>query len=277
MAKLFSVASWNVEHFKDDLSRVERVVDFVKVQRPDVFGIYEVEGGTVFDALVSKMPEYSFQITEGLQTQEILIGTKRTLTTFITQRTEFRSGTTHMRPGQLVTVNKGGQNYALLFLHLSSGTDPRGMGLRDDMLGRAFDFRQVLDSASGGQGKSRYLFLGDLNTMGMEYPFDRNIRPELELQKWDKYAAKVKIGMRRLPKSHAATFFNGSTSSLPPSNLDHVYASTNLKFKKFGTSADGEAIEVAVRGWVNEPTDAKKDEWIGKFSDHSLLYFEVHS
>jgi len=29
---------------------------------------------------------------------------------------------------------KDGKNYALLFLHLSSGTDPRGMGLRDDRL-----------------------------------------------------------------------------------------------------------------------------------------------
>ncbi len=276
MAKVFSVASWNVEHFKDDPSRVNRVVDHLAAQNPDVFGLFEVEGATVFSALVDKMPNYTFQITEGLETQEILVGVKKTLTAFITQKTEFRSGTTHMRPGQLVTITKNGKNYALLFLHLASGTDPRGMGLRDDMLERAFDFRKTLDTAEGGAGKARYLFLGDLNTMGMEYPFDRSIQAEIELKKLDKYAAKSSIKMRRLLKTHDATWFNGSTSSLPPSNLDHVFASSNLAFKSFPHSTTAVAVQVDVRGWVNEPTDAKKDAWIGKYSDHSLLYFEIH-
>jgi hypothetical protein len=31
-------------------------------KNPDVFGMYEVEGATVFSALVSKMPNYTFQI-----------------------------------------------------------------------------------------------------------------------------------------------------------------------------------------------------------------------
>jgi exonuclease III len=64
MANVFSIASWNVEHFKEDPTRVDRVIDFVKAQNPDVFGLYEVEGATVFSALVSKMPNYTFQITE---------------------------------------------------------------------------------------------------------------------------------------------------------------------------------------------------------------------
>ncbi|HYJ16754.1 MAG TPA: endonuclease/exonuclease/phosphatase family protein [Candidatus Limnocylindria bacterium] len=276
MAKVFSIASWNVEHFKDDLTRVGKVIDLVKAQNPDVFGLYEVEGARVFNALVDKMPNYTFQITEGLQTQEILVGVSKQLTAFITQKTEFRSGTTHMRPGQLVTIVTNGKNYALLFLHLSSGTDPRGMGLRDDMLERAFEFRKILDSAEGGPGKARYLFLGDFNTMGMKYPFDRSILADVELKKWDNYAARPTIAMRRLKKSHDATFFNGSTSSFPPSNLDNVYASKNLRFKTFSHATTGTPVEVDVRGWVNEPTDAKKDEWIGMFSDHSLLYFEIH-
>jgi endonuclease/exonuclease/phosphatase family metal-dependent hydrolase len=215
-----------------------------------------------------------FQITEGPQTQEILVGVRSTLSAFITQKVEFRSGTTHMRPGQLVTITRRGTTYALLFLHLSSGTDPRGMGLRDDMLERAFEFRKVLDKTAGGAGQSRYLFLGDLNTMGLEYPFDRDIEAALELKKWDRYAARKSIGMRRLAKTHDVSWFNGSQSSLAPSNLDHVYASGNLAFRSFRRPAGGTA-EVAVRGWVNEPTDAGKDAWIGRHSDHSLLYFEV--
>jgi hypothetical protein len=276
MAKLFSVASWNVEHFGMDPGRVKRVIAFLDAQRPDVFGLFEVEGATIFSELVAKMPDYTFQITEGPQTQEILVGVRKTLTAFITQKIEFKSGTTHMRPGQLVTVVRGGVNYGLLFLHLSSGNDPRGMGLRDDMLERAFDFRATLDKAEGGAGKSRYLFLGDLNTMGMKYPFDRNIDATLELAKWDKYAARAKVGMRRLAKTHEATWHNGSKSSLPPSNLDHVYASTNLRFKAF-KRGDGTEANVSVRGWAQETTDAAKDKWIASYSDHSLLYFEVHS
>ena len=278
MAKLFSVASWNVEHFKDDPTgaRIARVIDFVKAQDPDVFGLYEVEGATIFNALVTKLPNYTFQITEGLETQEILVGVKKTLTAFITQKTEFRSGTTHMRPGQLVTITRGGDHYALLFLHLSSGSDPRGMGLRDDMLERAFEFRKVLDASAGANGRANYLFLGDQNTMGLEYPFDRGIEAAIELKKWDRYAARAKIRMRRLVKTHDASWFNGSTSSIPPSNLDHVFASDHLKFRVFRRPADGGDAEVAVRGWVDQPTPAKKDDWIAKYSDHSLLYFEIH-
>jgi hypothetical protein len=278
MSKLFSVACWNVEHFKDDPTgtRIGRVVDFVKAQDPDVFGIFEVEGATVFNALVAKMPNYVFQITEGVQTQEILVGVKKSLTAFITQKTEFRSGTTHMRPGQLVTITKGGEHYALLFLHLSSGSDPRGMGLRDDMLERAFEFRKVLDASAGPGGRANYLFLGDLNTMGLEYPFDRDIDAAIELRKWDRYAARARIRMRRLAKTHDASWFNGSTSRYPPSNLDHVYAADHLKFRSFRRPGDGGEAEVSVRGWVDQPTPARKDDWIAKYSDHSLLYFELH-
>jgi len=272
MAKVFSVASWNVEHFGDDSGRVQRVIDFLKKQKPDVFGLYEVEGKTVFDAIVNTMPDYTFQITEGVQTQEILVGVRKTLTAFITQRIEFRSGTTHMRPGQLVTVVKGGVNYALLFLHLASGTNPRGMGLRDDMLERAIDFRKALDKAAGGTGKARYIFLGDLNTMGMKYPFDRNIVTDVELAKWDALATKAK--MMRLVKTHDFSWSNGSKSKIKPSNLDHVFATTNLKFKNF-KRPDGTKAQVAVRGWATEPSVAAQDAWIERFSDHSLLYFEV--
>lgn len=276
MPKLFSVASWNVEHFKDGApDRVTRVVDFVAQQAPDLFALFEVEGSTVFNALVERMPDYTFQITEGEQTQEILVGVRKTVTAFITQKTEYRSGATHMRPGQLVTLRIGTENYSILFLHVASGTNPRGMGLRDDMVQRALDFRKVLDKAQGGVGTAKYIFVGDLNSMGMDYPFDRAITATLELRKWDREAAKARIRMRRLPKTHLNTWSNGSTSSIPDSALDHVYASQQLAFRGF-TAADGTDAEVSVRGWATEPDDAKKDKWIKDFSDHCLLYFEVH-
>ena len=279
MAKIFSIASWNVEHFKDDLARVERVVAFLADYKPDLFALYEVEGKHVFDALVTKMPGYTFQITEGAQTQEILIGVRKNLTAFITQKTEYKSGTTHMRPGQLVTVRVDGINYSVLFLHVASGNDPRGMGLRDDMVERALDFRKALaaqDKASGGDGTIRYLFLGDLNCMGMDYPFDCAIPSETELRKWDRSATRPpKNKMRRLVKSHDFSWSNGSGSSIPDSNLDHVYATENLTFRAY-LRADATPAEVKVTGWADFAANpAKKDKWIKDYSDHSLLYLEV--
>lgn len=278
MAKAFSVASWNVEHFKSDPSRVGRVIEFLDSQSPDVFGLYEVEGATIFGELVARMPGYTFQITEGEETQEILVGVKKGLTAFITQKTEFRSGTTSMRPGQLVTIVKGGVSYCLLFLHLASGPDPRGMGLRDDMLGRALDFRRNLDKAAGGPGQARYIFLGDLNTMGLDYPLGKGFDAGIELQKWDKEAGKAKYaGMRRLLKSHDASWSNGSKSSLKPANLDHVFASNNLGFRSFTRPLDGLVADVQLRGWVDAATPAAADAWIRDYSDHSLMYFEVQA
>ena len=276
-SKVFSVASWNVEHFKNDKSRIARVVAFLDAQTPDVFGLYEVEGAAVFSELVTQMPGYTFQITEGVETQEILIGIKKGLTAFITQKTEFRSGTTHMRPGQLVTINKGGLNYCLLFLHLASGPDPRGMGLRDDMLARAMEFRRDLDRAAGGAGQARYIFLGDLNTMGFDYPLGRGFDAGVELQKWDKEAVKARFRMRRLAKTHELSWSNGSTSSYAPANLDHVFASSNLAFKPFANPGGGAPVHVKVQGWVDADSIVAQDTWIRDYSDHSLLYFEVQA
>jgi exonuclease III len=268
MSKAFSVVSWNVKHFKGDLSRVEKVVGFLKKQDPDVIGLYEVEGKNIYQAMTNSFPGYTFQITEGQQTQEILVGFRSPLSVFITQRTEFKSGTTNMRPGQLVSISLDGVNYSLLFLHLASSSEPRGMGLRDDMLYKAVKFRHVLDKAVGQKHQSKYIFLGDLNTMGMEYPFNKDIEPKLELEKWDKRASQY-YGMHRLRKSHDKTWSGGEDSIYQDSDIDHVYASENIKFTQFN------GADVDVRGWVNAITDEEKYKWINDYSDHSILYFEV--
>lgn len=267
MAKAFSLASWNVEHFKDDETRINRVVDFLKQQNPDVLALYEVEGKTIFQTLTQKMPAYSFHITEGPQTQEILVGVRGGLSAFFTQKVEFKAGNPGLRPGALLTVKISGKNHTLLFLHTKSLNSPVGLGLRDDMFSRAFDFkRKVLDKAAGGAGKANFMFLGDLNTMGMKYPFNKSIDATVELQKLDKGAQKVK--MRRLTKNKPNTWWNGPGTSLPPSNLDHVVASDQLQFKSFA------GADVDVRGWPALPTGQQGD-WIKRFSDHGLLYMEV--
>lgn len=273
MKKVFSIVSWNVKHFKNDLNRVGRVVQFLKNQNPDVFALFEVVGKEVFDEMNKNFSDYSFQITEGPQTQEILVGIRNTLTSFITQRVEFKSGTTHMRPGQLVTITKDEIIYSLMFLHLASSTQPRGMGLRDDMLYRAVKFRKALDRAAGGKNKANYIFLGDLNVMGMNYPYKKDIEADIELKKWVDRAKRY-YGIRLLRKTFNKTWYGGSTSSYEPADLDHVFAAKHLEFKVF-KNQNNEDVEVDVRGWVNKKTKAEKDTWIRNCSDHSLLYFEV--
>jgi exonuclease III len=273
MGKAFSVASWNVKHFKNDSGQIQKITSFLKKQDPDVFALYEVTGKEVFGEMTKQFPQYTFQITEGSQTQQILVGVRHSFTSFITQRVEFKAGTNLMRPGQLVTITQDGINYVLLFLHLASSAVPRGMGLRDDMFQKAVKFRKYLDKAAGGKNKSHYIFLGDLNVMGMDYPYDKDIEPEIELRKWDDCARRY-YGMHRLDKTYEMTWFGGSHCSFKPANLDHVYAAQHLQFKPF-KNKDGVTASVDVRGWVNETSDSGKDEWIQNYSDHSLLLFEI--
>ena len=269
MAKAFSVASWNVEHFENAPNRVGDVVALLASLNPDIFALYEVEGKEVFGELVTQMPGYQFHITEGPQVQEILVGVRSGITAFFTQKIEFRSGASAMRPGALLTVRIANESYPILFLHLASGPDPRGWGLRDDMLERALDFRRTLQKSSADAAKPvNYLFLGDLNTMGLEYYFKvHNILADIELKKIEAIAKKGK--MRTLTKNKPHTWSNGSKSRLKPSNLDHVIAADHLKFKPF----DG--ADVRVLGWPEETTTAAQDLWIKRFSDHGILYFEV--
>ena len=80
-----------------------------------------------------------------------------------------------LRPGALLTVTVAGKNYPILFLHTKSSNTPVGLGLRDDMFRRALKFKATLDKAvkaqTGSNAPANYMFLGDLNTMGMKYLF----------------------------------------------------------------------------------------------------------
>ena len=268
MAKAFSILSWNVEHFKNAPSRVSDVVDLIASLKPDVFALYEVEGKEVFGELSAKMPTYQFHITEGPQVQEILIGVRGGLSAFFTQKLEFKSGANYMRPGALLSLTVGGEIYPLLFLHLASGPNPRGWGLRDDMLERALDFRKTLQESAPPGKQVNYIFLGDLNTMGLKYYLKKyNLPATVELDKADRHAKRRK--MRRLTKNAPATWSNGSNSSIPPSDLDHVVAADHLTFKSFS------GADIDVLGWAKEPTPAAQDDWISHFSDHTPLYLEV--
>ena len=273
MAKAFSVASWNVEHFGATDKKKKKIkkpagpiIDLLAKQNADVVAVYEVVGSTIFTEVSKKMSGYTFHITEGPQSQEILVGVRKSFTAFFTQRLEFRSGVSMLRPGALLTLTRDNVNYSLLFLHLKSLPRPRGFGLRDDQTERALKFRKTLDKAANG--KANYLFLGDLNTMGLNLTFSKkDLSGAEEIQRLKDRCKSKKMVV--LGKNEAATWWPGSGSSLSPSDLDHVVAADHLKFKTFG----GDPVKVV--GWPQESTAAKKDTWAKKFSDHALLFFEV--
>jgi exonuclease III len=267
MSKLFSLSSWNIEHFKGRESRSDKILSFLKEQDADIFGLFEVEGKQVFNFFVNHMPDYTFHITEGPQIQEVLVGVKRTLASFFTQKVEFKSGNKYLRPGALLTVTVDGKNYTILFLHTKSSTQPIGLGIRDDQFRRAFKLKRRLDKIADDTEKANFIFLGDLNTMGMKYPYQRDIVAEIELKKLDREARRVK--MKRLTKNSDFTWWNGSGSKYKPGDLDHIIASDSLKFKQFRNN------DIDVRGWPSLETETEQSKWINDYSDHGLLYLEV--
>ncbi len=275
MAKAFSVLSWNVEHFgaKDKKKKkpkkpIKPIIELIAAQKADVIAIYEVVGSVVFNTIISEMPGYQFHITEGRQSQEILVGVKKSLTAFFTQRVEFKTGQATLRPGALLTVSVGSENYPLLFLHLKSLTVPKGFGLRDDMTERALKFRKKLDKVAGGVGKANYVFLGDLNTMGMNLTYSKkDVTAKEEIERLVVRSSKKSMAL--LDKSDETTWWPGSSSKYDIGNLDHVVAADHLKFRSFG----GKPVDV--RGWPKLATGAQRDAWAKKYSDHAMLYFEV--
>lgn len=271
MAKVLSFLSWNVENFHNDANRVNNVVDVIASKDPDVFGIYEVKGAAVFQAMTTKMPGYTFTITESPGVPEILVGVRNNFTAFVTQKDELRSKVPTLRPGALATIAIGPENYSFLFLHLKSFDDPRDWGLRDDMFQHVAKLKRALDKLLPDNQQANFVALGDINTMGMKaaYNEDLDITGAQELGFVDNRMTADINGMRRLPKTHDKTWWNGK-SKPGPSALDHVIAAKHLQFKTFGNA------EIEVTGWVNKTTDQDKKDWIDKFSDHSLLYGEIH-
>lgn len=277
-----SILSWNIEHFNGKggidrrnkqarLDRVARVTEFLAVSKPDIFGISEVEGKIVYDSFVDRLDGYTFHLTEGVQSQEILIGAKSSLTSFFTQRNEFKRSNPYLRPGAVLAIRKGGKDLAILFTHLKSMPSPEGFGLRDAMFDKVFNLKKALDKRerNSSGGPANFIVVGDMNTMGMDYEGRQHDIPSTEEIRivTNRFSRRK---MRALTKSHANTFNNGSTSRLPPSNLDHVFSANHLMFR-----TDRAGAEVQVDGWAKELTTAKQDKWIEEFSDHAPLVFTV--
>ena len=258
MPRLFSVASWNVEHFNDEQTRVQRVAEFIAGQHngparvPDIFALYEVVGKDIFWEFMNRFPDHRFHLTEGKQTQEIFIGVHKRLTSFVTLRLEFKIQRDFQRPGLLLTVQLKNLYFSFLFLHVRSGSSTEDFGMRDASLIHAFNLKKALDKVSGGQ--ANFIFLGDLNTMGIKDPVPYSkmldLSPEQEVERialWSQKRNMMLLDKESVSingEDHVVTWYNGSRS-YQPANLDHVVASDHMDIR----SEKREQGKVSVLGW----------------------------
>lgn len=282
MTRLFSFASWNIEQFADDQTRFDRVITLLNSvgppdaadanddSPPDVFSIQEVRSSTVvFNEFVTRMPSHQFFITVAPNSPlNILVGVSRNFTAFYEQRTEIQAGMPTLRPGALVTLPINGVNYSLLFLHLKAFDKPVGWGLRDDMIHHIRNLKKALDEVAGQD--ANFIAMGDINNVGLNVTFaDNDMTDDAELTRYDRvFNAR---NMSFVPKDRKETLWNGPGSSQPPANADHAFASDHLDIRP-GATGTG----LRVRGWPELSTDTDKGTWIRDFSDHALIYGEVH-
>ncbi|MBA4044929.1 MAG: hypothetical protein C0471_10985 [Erythrobacter sp.] len=279
-----TIMSWNIEHFSGHeaqdarspakrANRLKEVIAFIEAEKPDIFGISEVTSGFVYEQMVAAFPKHTFHITTGQQSQEILIGVRDGLGSFFTQKDEFKRNNIYLRPGALLTVHEGDIHVPILFVHLKSLPDPEGFGLRDAMLERIYALKGALDKAAvrlqdDPAAKANFVVLGDYNTMGLDYyRTEHDIPMEREIAVMKERMVRRK--MRKPVTSHPHTFYNGSGSSLPPSELDHVFVAQHMQLD------NSRGFEVEVGGWAKLATPAERDDWIERFSDHAPLIFTV--
>ena len=283
--KPLKIMTWNIEHFNgrggikkstkaQRKNRVKRVIEYILLEDPDVFGISEVTSSEVYEIFTRHLPGYSFHITDGDQSMEILIGVKDGFTSFFRQKDQFKRNNIYLRPGALLTLRIEDIHIPILFTHLKSASTPEGFGLRDAMYEQIFKLKKKLDEAQktlpGNQDKSNFIVLGDMNTMGLDYYYSPDlvtIDKEIEVltEKLDRR------GMKALKKSHPHTFYNGSNSKYPPSNLDHVFAAEHLTFDVIS----GGDVNVRVAGWAEKSSTSDKNRWVEQYSDHAPLIFTL--
>jgi len=269
----FSLLSWNVEKFSGEEAQLASVAAHIRGLNPDVFGLFEVENVNIIALIGQHLPEYDYSLTDGPQNKEILVGVRRNKfqQTVFVQKREFKVFNPSLRPGALLTLTLAGEFYSILFLHTDSGTEAPDFGNRNEMFEKIWKLKKALDNQAPGNTKARFIAVGDLNTMGLQFPrrkkSDVRVSEADEIKALEAFAQSSK--MKLLPKELAQTFNNLTVTS----NLDHILATDNLAFEQQGAN-DGQPFFVRVTGWQQLAGDARRD-FIENISDHCSLYCEI--
>jgi exonuclease III len=270
----FSVLSWNVEKFVGSTARLKKVAQHIKDNDPDVFGLFEVENVDIIRLITNYLTEYNFHLTDGPQNKEILVGVKsdKFEQSIFSQKRQFKAYNPYLRPGALLSLTLSGDLYNILFLHTDSGIEAPDFGNRNEMFEKIWHLKKALDKKTKDNSGSKFIVLGDLNTMGLKYPSRRvgdiRVSEEDEIVALDTFANKK--DMFRPKKQFNQTFNNGRLVS----DLDHIFATANISFKELGRTTADEPYHVKVSGWQQLTGNARKT-FIEKISDHCLLYAEI--
>lgn len=256
---------WNVHNLRD-AAHAERIVARIKDVNPDIFGLCEVVGEPAYKFVAKQFPEHNFYMTYGRESQEILVGVRRTIPVFFSQKTEFQLGNSFVRPAVLLTIDDSESPLNMLFVHPKSFSAPNDLGQRDYFFQKVFSLKTTLDKKVGGN--ARFIVCGDMNTMGMSYLERDFIKASDELHHLSNEAGNV--GLLFKDKLYQVTY-----SSRRNADLDHVLASNSVSFVR-KQDATGSSYDINVAGWIDFPAKSKeRNDFISDYSDHCLLSFEV--
>jgi endonuclease/exonuclease/phosphatase family metal-dependent hydrolase len=270
----FSILSWNVEKFDGEAAQLEQVSKHITTLDPDVFGLFEVENVNILNLITGHLPEYDFNLTDGPQTKEILVGVRRNKfeqSTF-SQKREFKVYNPFLRPGALLTLKLDDNFYNVLYVHTDSGTEARDFGNRYEMYDKMWNLKNAVDKRAAAMGQQgNFIILGDLNTMGLLFPTkrksDRRVSEEEEIKALAASAKRREMSL--LPKELPTTFNNERFEA----DLDHILAAENLNFAPLGQH-NGQPFFVKVTGW-HQLAGHAKTQFIRTVSDHCSLYCKV--
>ncbi|MBL0714986.1 MAG: endonuclease/exonuclease/phosphatase family protein [Desulfosarcina sp.] len=273
------ILSWNIEHFK--MGKTAEVAQIIQGDQPDVFALYEVEAAPIYQFMIDNFPNHSVFITEGQQSQEILVACRNTYEGIkFQQKKAFRSGNPRLRPGAFLSFRyprKGFYNF--LFLHTDSGTGAVDFGNRNEMFEHGFNLKRVLDDVTGEE--TNFMILGDLNTMGLKYPrqwMAHQIARTGEEVAFIDYESQRKGRRERVPNMRRLTKPEGThfSTRYGISDLDHFIASAHLAFKEQQSTGELFPHEVLLQGWRDFPEgSADREQYADDISDHCLLFCEL--
>jgi len=267
MQSKLSVLWWKVHHLKN-ASQAARIVSHIKERNPDIFALGGVVGEAAYRLIAKEFPEHNFYMTFGKQAQEMLVGVKRTMQAFFSQRTEFQSGNEFLRPAALLTISLGELPLNLLFVHVKSFSDPLSLGYRDNFIKRLGRLKATLDNLSGGS--SRFVVCGDFNLRGMFYLERSYIKPEDEFHHIQNELGD--IGILFAEPSSLSTW--SSKEGRSQATLDYVAATDSTNFANLGN--DQGQIQLRLGGWPEYPRGTfERNEFIEAVSDHASVYFEI--
>lgn len=263
MSKTLKILSWNIKHFSGrNTARLTRIIDYLKDHNPDIISLYEIKGSIAYGALKSRLPGYVWMTTSGIQSQEILVGVRKSLGEIaFDQRDGFKGGNNFLRPGLLTTITTGDVETSFLSLHLKSHADYLAIGTRAEQ----FDAMLKLGRLFKRRG-ARLVIMGDLNTFGLHLPkpYGFGTKGEFKIM-----ARRFKnAGLRILPKTHDHTWTPSKTSEYKIADLDYFIVNHNVKIKD-----DAPVLVDWPKGY--SPRSDRSKWYRDDMSDHAPIITEI--